>query len=137
MGGYPWIQGLFLVTCLPFYCLLCQANLHRNFSTLAFLQASKARYSRAICLLVTCISKALVFRCRFLQLEEKENAGAKIPTRPADQPTKPLSNSTEEREKLPALATTWEAQCQKCLGASKAIAVLKASGCEDSITASS
>lgn len=79
-----------------------------------------------------------------LQLEEKENAqGSSAPARVTDQNAKPLEEPAENQKETPAeaqkestgLAPSWEAQCQRCLGASKAIAVLKASGSEEAVTA--
>ena len=69
--------------------------------------------------------------CFLLQVEEKENAQGSVTPRPSDQPSKPLVEPAENQNEVPALLQTWEAQCQKCLGPSRAIAVLKAAGIEE------
>jgi hypothetical protein len=59
------------------------------------------------------------------QVEEKENAlGA--PT-PINTPRSSETGVTQEAKNDPSqLATTWEAMCKQCMGASQALAVLKA-----------
>ena len=65
-------------------------------------------------------------RCKFYaQVEEKENAQGMVPSKFTDQQAKPLEQPAE-KNKITPLLPTWEAQCQTCLGASQALAVLKA-----------
>ncbi len=66
-----------------------------------------------------------------VKVEEKENAQGSVTPKPSEQPSKPLVEPAENQNDPPSSLSLWEAQCQKCLGPSRAIAVLKAAGAEE------
>ena len=67
----------------------------------------------------------------YLQVEGKENAQGSVTSKTSEEASQPLTEPAENKNEILAVPPTWEAQCQKCLGPSQAIAVLKAASTEE------
>lgn len=68
-----------------------------------------------------------------MQLREKESGhGTLSPTKAVDSEIKAAKEPAENSRKPVELAPTWQAECELCLGPSKAIAVLKATASDAS-----